>query len=122
MSIDNTDIYPSFMILSLKGDKLHISFAKAFGGFKKYYASISVNKLSYQESFILDKIHSRHGYSWIHQVHEVLTSEIEEVAVEIPIVLNHYQDRLKSREMYLEILESLLIQDMFPTLNLKEKH
>ena len=56
-------------------------------------------------SFILDKIHSRHGYSWIHQVHEVLTNEIEEVSVEIPIVLNHYQDREKSREMYLEILE-----------------
>ena len=56
-------------------------------------------------TFILDKIHSRHGYSWIHQVHEVLTNEIEEFDVEIPIILNHYQDRSKSRTMYLEILE-----------------
>lgn len=56
-------------------------------------------------SFILDKIHSRHGYSWIHQVHEVLTSEIQEVDAEIPIILKHYQDRSKERKMYLEILE-----------------
>ena len=62
-------------------------------------------------SFVLDKIHSRHGYSWIHQVHEVLTNEIEEVAVEIPIVLNHYQDREKSRAMYLEILERAVRED-----------
>ena len=56
-------------------------------------------------SFVLNKIHSRHGYNWIHQVHEVLSNEIEEVEIEVPIVLNHYQDRTKSRTMYLDILE-----------------
>jgi tetratricopeptide (TPR) repeat protein len=56
-------------------------------------------------SFILNKIHSRHGHKWIHQVHEVLNNEIEEVEVYIPITLTHYQDRTKSRRMYLEILE-----------------
>ena len=62
MSIDNTDIYPSFMLLSLKGDKLNISFAKAFGGFKKYYASISLNKFNFQETFTLDKFIEVHFF------------------------------------------------------------
>ena len=38
---------PAFFILSIKDDKLYISYAKAFGGFKKYYASILLNKLHY---------------------------------------------------------------------------
>ena len=56
-------------------------------------------------SFILNKIHSRKGHRWVHAVHEVITCDIEEKEVYIPITLTHYQDRTKSRAMYLDILE-----------------
>lgn len=62
-------------------------------------------------SFVLNKIHSRHGHHWIHQVHEVISNDIEEVEVYIPITLTHYQDRTKSRAMYLEILERAVAEN-----------
>ena len=37
--IGNEKRMPSFMLLSIKDDRLNICFAKGFGGFKKYYAS-----------------------------------------------------------------------------------
>lgn len=38
---------PSFMILSIKDDKLHISHSKMFGGFKAYYGYIELGALKY---------------------------------------------------------------------------
>lgn len=57
-------------------------------------------------TFILDKIHSRHGYKWVHPVHEVLKYENgKEHFVQADIQLNHYPDSEKSRGQYLPLLE-----------------
>lgn len=57
-------------------------------------------------TFMLDKIHARHGYKWVHPVHEILKYEngIENFA-ETDIKLNHYPDSTKSRGQYLPLLE-----------------
>lgn len=47
---------PSFMLLSIKDDYLHISYAKAFGGFKKHYASFKLSCLKFEEEFTIDMI------------------------------------------------------------------
>lgn len=54
--IGNRTSMPSFMLLSIKDDKLNISYVKAFGGFKKYYASIKLSRLNFIEKVVLDKI------------------------------------------------------------------
>lgn len=54
--ISNKSLMPSFMLLSIKDDKLIISYAKAFGGFKKYYASIKLSRLKFIEKIVVDKI------------------------------------------------------------------
>lgn len=57
-------------------------------------------------TFILDKIHSRRGYKWVHPVHEVLKYENgEERFTRADIHLNHYPDSAKSRGQYLPLLE-----------------
>lgn len=59
-------------------------------------------------SFYIEKIHSRHGYKWIHPVHEVLeyTECKEERTITInSITLKHYPDSTKSRAQYLPLLE-----------------
>lgn len=57
-------------------------------------------------SFYYDKIHSRNNYKWIYPVHEILSTDKEEVwTVSDKIVLNHYPDSSKSRGQYLELLE-----------------
>lgn len=59
-------------------------------------------------NFYIEKIHKRHGYSWTHPVHEVLSyCEIEgENFITIDgITLNHYPDVHKSRSSYLPLLE-----------------
>lgn len=57
-------------------------------------------------NFYLDKIHIRTGYSWIHPVHEVLNTDLNENYITIDeIVLNHYPDTTKSRKSYLKLLE-----------------
>lgn len=55
-SIKSDIILPQFHILSIKDDKLYISNAKMFGGFKKYYASIKLNRLHYKFSHLIDGI------------------------------------------------------------------
>lgn len=60
------------------------------------------------KQFIMEKIHRRQGFRWIHPVHEVLayTGEGLECLVSIlDIVLNHYPDPHKSRGQYLTLLE-----------------
>lgn len=54
--IGNDAAMPSFMLLSIKDDILHISFAKVFGGFKKHYAIIKLSNLIFLESFTIDKL------------------------------------------------------------------
>lgn len=53
--IRNSMRLPQFHILSLKDDKLYISYATMFGGFKKYYASIKLDRLQYKFSRLVDK-------------------------------------------------------------------
>ncbi len=65
--------------------------------------------------FWIEKIHSRHGYQWVHPVHEVLTWTGEgqpgrTVNVE-GIQLNHYPDSAKSRGQYLPLLELSVAED-----------
>jgi len=63
-------------------------------------------------TFLLNKIHLHKGYSWIHPVHEVLTTNLkekEDVCEEI--VLNHYPDKTKSRGSYLALLEVSVKED-----------
>jgi tetratricopeptide (TPR) repeat protein len=55
--------------------------------------------------FKREKIHLRHGYRWVHPVHEVLEYEGDERDIFVPeIVLHHYPDANKSRGQYLELL------------------
>ena len=44
--IGNDKKMPSFMLLSINDDKLNISYAGGFGGFKKYYASFKLSNFS----------------------------------------------------------------------------
>ncbi len=62
-------------------------------------------------SFWIDKIHKRDGYHWKHPVHEVLSTNIEEKEIDVPILLNHYPDKTKSRGSYLPLLEISVKED-----------
>lgn len=60
------------------------------------------------KQFAMEKIHCRHGFRWVHPVHEILeyTGEKEDKTVWVPgLVLNHYPDPTKSRGQYLPLLE-----------------
>lgn len=59
-------------------------------------------------TFYADKIHSRHGFKWVHPVHEVLRyagDDNELFALAYKVKLNHYPDPTKSRAQYLPLLE-----------------
>lgn len=63
-------------------------------------------------NFYIDKIHQRHGYKWVHPVHEVLQCEFsEKIGICDKIVLNHYPDKAKSRGQYLPLLEISVQED-----------
>jgi glycosyltransferase involved in cell wall biosynthesis len=54
------------------------------------------------------KVHTRHGYKWVHPIHECLAyvGSPPEKHVFIPgMVLNHHPDPMKSRGSYLPLLE-----------------
>lgn len=59
--------------------------------------------------FWYEKIHSRHGWQWIHPVHEILARTDGRQAVRqitVPgIQLDHHPDSSKSRSQYLPLLE-----------------
>lgn len=60
------------------------------------------------KQFMMEKIHCRHGYRWVHPVHEVLeyTEEGNENFVWVDgMVLNHHPDETKPRSQYLPLLE-----------------
>lgn len=53
-TVYNDKKMPSFMLLSIKDDKLNISYAGGFGGFKKYYASFKLSNLDFETKFTAD--------------------------------------------------------------------
>ena len=53
-TVYNDKRMPSFMLLSITDDKLNISFAGGFGGFKKYYASFKLSNLDFETKFTAD--------------------------------------------------------------------
>lgn len=60
------------------------------------------------KQFAMEKIHRRHGFRWVHPVHEVLMydGEDKDMTVWVPgMVLNHYPDLNKPRTQYLPLLE-----------------
>jgi len=65
--------------------------------------------------FWYEKIHARHGYRWVHPVHEVLRWEGEGKAgptvVADGVQLDHYPDLNKSRGQYLALLEQSVEED-----------
>lgn len=69
-----------------------------------YYWSVNDDG-SPGSSFYINKMHSRYGHHWQHQVHEVLISDVPINEVIVDITLLHFPDLEKSRGQYLGILE-----------------
>ena len=64
--------------------------------------------------FMLDKIHKKEKFKWIHPVHEILTAINNEPieTIELPqIQLNHHADTNKPRNGYLPLLELSIQED-----------
>lgn len=60
------------------------------------------------KQFSMEKIHRRHGFRWVHPVHEVLeySGEDQDMTVWVNgLVLNHHPDLSKPRAQYLPLLE-----------------
>ena len=60
------------------------------------------------KQFVMEKIHKRTSFKWVHPVHEVLEYSGEEPEHSIFVngmVLNHYPDLTKPRAQYLPLLE-----------------
>lgn len=60
------------------------------------------------KQFAMEKIHRRHGFRWVHPVHEILeySGEDKDNIVWVRgLVLNHCPDTAKSRKQYLPLLE-----------------
>lgn len=57
--------------------------------------------------FTMEKAHRRHGFRWVHPVHEMLvySGQGAEDVVWVDMVLDHYPDLSKSRGQYLPLLE-----------------
>lgn len=69
-----------------------------------------------KKQYTMEKIHIRHGYGWIHPVHEILvySGEEQEKPGWIPgLVLNHYPDLSKPRSQYLPLLELSVKENPF---------
>lgn len=68
-----------------------------------YYPDGSPN-----QQFMMEKIHRRHDFHWVHPVHEILeySGEDPDRTVFVPsLVLNHHPDLSKPRAQYLPLLE-----------------
>lgn len=64
--------------------------------------------------FWIEKIHARHGFKWVHPVHEVLvyTGSEKPIAKHVEhIQVNHYPDNTKPRSQYLPLLELSVKED-----------
>jgi glycosyltransferase involved in cell wall biosynthesis len=58
-----------------------------------------------------DKIHARHGYTWRHPVHEVITPLGEETQGWVGLEIHHHPDATKSRAQYLPLLKQAVQED-----------
>lgn len=68
------------------------------------------------EGFVFwrEKIHARHGFTWVNPVHEVLKytgSDIPKVVYAHGVQLDHHADNTKSRAQYLPLLEMAVKED-----------
>ncbi|QIB69610.1 glycosyltransferase [Aminipila butyrica] len=69
---------------------------------------------SINKQFPMEKIHRRHGFKWIHPVHEILqySGLDKEASVWVPgLILHHYPDNTKPRSQYLPLLELSVEED-----------
>ena len=58
-------------------------------------------------SYYISKIHTRKNYKWVNSIHEVLVFTLdrtENVIESDKININHYPDREKNRDFYLDLL------------------
>ena len=58
-----------------------------------------------------DKIHARHGYTWRHPVHEVITPLLDETQGWVSLQIHHFPDASKSRSQYLPLLRQAVDED-----------
>jgi len=58
-----------------------------------------------------DKIHSRHGYTWKHAVHEVITPINTETQEWFGLEIHHHPDATKSRGQYFDLLKVAIEED-----------
>jgi tetratricopeptide (TPR) repeat protein len=58
-----------------------------------------------------DKIHTRHGYTWKHPVHEVLKPDGIETQQWCDLQIHHHPDHSKSRSQYLPLLKLAVEED-----------
>lgn len=58
-----------------------------------------------------DKIHARHGYTWKHPVHEVITPLTQETQGWVDLRIEHHPDHSKSRSQYLPLLAQSVQED-----------
>ncbi len=71
--------------------------------------------------FNIQKIHTRHGFKWVHPVHEMLEycGDRPQKNVFVPdIALKHYPDSSKSRAQYLPLLELSVAEDPYDDRNM----
>lgn len=83
--IGNDKKMPSFMLLSINDDKLNISYAGGFGGFKKYYASFKLSNLEYEDKFTVDRIVDIYKFN-------VLNDQREKLGDFFIIAIKHKED------------------------------
>ena len=58
------------------------------------------------------KFHARHGYRWVHPVHEVVVAYgIEEIEAYVNMTMEHRADNTKSRSQYLPLLSLSVKED-----------
>ncbi len=93
--IGNDKKMPSFMLLSINDDKLNISYAGGFGGFKKYYASFKLSNLEYEDKFTVDRIVDIYKFN-------VLNDQREKLGDFFIIAINHKEDAKKLVEAIID--------------------
>ena len=93
--IGNDKKMPSFMLLSINDDKLNISYAGGFGGFKKYYASFKLSNLEYEDKFTADRIVDIYKFN-------VLNDQREKLGDFFIIAIKHKEDAKKIVEAIID--------------------
>lgn len=94
-TIGNDKKMPSFMLLSINNDKLNISYAGGFGGFKKYYAFFKLSNLVFEQKFTIDKMVDYYQFS-------VLDDNRMKLDDFFLIALKHRKDAEKLAEAIIE--------------------